>query len=676
MSWILRLEDQRTLRDPAPPPPAPVVQKRRVVPAPPPPVPDLLPLLSDREARVRRRAALAVGRVGLAVGVKPLAALLATDGEAEVRQMGAFALGLLGRKEAIEPLRAALNDRSPLVQGRAAEALSFLGDATSAPAIGAVVAAAIQAGALAGIAPDDVEETHAPAVEAFRLGVLALGRLKAYDALASALLDGSGGPKVAWWPVAAAFQRVEDRRALGVLTALARGESRVGRGFAAKGLGALKDPAAIDVLSELAQGWRTDSRSAVSAVRALAQIADPRAATVIVRLLQERALDPLLLVEAVSAAGTVRATAATDRLLDLVSHPVPPVRAAALRSIRAIDPEGFVRILSALDPDPHWSVRAALASTLGTLEPAQALPRLTLMLKDQDLRVIPSVLSALRTVKAPGIEQVLLQWLKHEDVVIRAAAATGLGELKPAGGETALVAAWRASAGDAEYTARGAILAALGKYGRPAAEATLREGLTDKDFAVRVRAASVLAPMVPAEDVAAAIRPAPLRHPPEYYASPELVAPTVSPHLYIETDRGTIEIELAVLDAPGTCASFTAIAERGFFNGLSIHRVVPNFVVQDGDPRGDGEGGPGFTIRDELSERPYLRGTVGLALDWPETGGSQFFITHSPQPHLDARYTVFGRVVAGIEVVDALQPLDVIRRVRVWDGKAMTGGRD
>ena len=77
--------------------------------------------------------------------------------------------------------------------------------------------------------------------------------------------------------------------------------------------------------------------------------------------------------------------------------------------------------------------------------------------------------------------------------------------------------------------------------------------------------------------------------------------------------------------------------------------------MQDGDPRGDGEGGPGYTIRDELNKRPYLRGTVGMALDGKDTGGSQYFLTHSPQPHLDARYTVFGRVVKGIEVLDTLQ---------------------
>ena len=85
-------------------------------------------------------------------------------------------------------------------------------------------------------------------------------------------------------------------------------------------------------------------------------------------------------------------------------------------------------------------------------------------------------------------------------------------------------------------------------------------------------------------------------------------------------------------------------ARRNFLGGTALHRVVPDFVVQDGDPRGDGEGGPGYTIRDEINQRPYLRGTVGMALDWEDTGGSQFFITHAPQPHLDGRYTVFGRV--------------------------------
>jgi cyclophilin family peptidyl-prolyl cis-trans isomerase len=171
-------------------------------------------------------------------------------------------------------------------------------------------------------------------------------------------------------------------------------------------------------------------------------------------------------------------------------------------------------------------------------------------------------------------------------------------------------------------------------------------------------------------DTAAAMRPAPQR-PMDEATRQALLAPPFSPHAFIQLDRGAIEIELAITDAPLTVTNFIELARKGFFNGTAIHRVVPDFVVQDGDPRGDGEGGPGFTLRDELNELPYLRGTVGMALDWKDTGGSQFFITHSPQPHLDARYTVFGRVVNGIEIVDRVQPWDVIRRVQIWDGKTL-----
>ena len=134
-------------------------------------------------------------------------------------------------------------------------------------------------------------------------------------------------------------------------------------------------------------------------------------------------------------------------------------------------------------------------------------------------------------------------------------------------------------------------------------------------------------------------------------------------------------MELDVLDAPLTVDNFIALARKGYFDGLTFHRVVPNFVIQGGDPRGDGDGGPGHSIRDELNQEPYLRGAVGMALAWRDTGGSQFFITHSPQPHLDARYTVFGRVVAGMDVVDRITQGDVMTRVRVWDGGEAGGER-
>ncbi|OFV91894.1 MAG: hypothetical protein A3G76_09125 [Acidobacteria bacterium RIFCSPLOWO2_12_FULL_65_11] len=157
--------------------------------------------------------------------------------------------------------------------------------------------------------------------------------------------------------------------------------------------------------------------------------------------------------------------------------------------------------------------------------------------------------------------------------------------------------------------------------------------------------------------------------PADGYQLTRLVSPPYSTQAYIDTDRGTIQIELAMIEAPLTVENFVTLARSGFFNGRTFHRVVPDFVIQSGDPRGDGEGGPGYTIRDEMNERLYLRGAVGMALDpWPDTGGSQFFVVHSPQPHLDAKYTLFGRVVSGMEIVDRIEQGDLIRRVRVWDG--------
>jgi cyclophilin family peptidyl-prolyl cis-trans isomerase len=131
----------------------------------------------------------------------------------------------------------------------------------------------------------------------------------------------------------------------------------------------------------------------------------------------------------------------------------------------------------------------------------------------------------------------------------------------------------------------------------------------------------------------------------------------------IHTAKGAITMELYPQDAPITVDSFVTLARKGYFNNLTFHRVVPNFVIQGGDPRGDGEGGPGYQIRCEVNMRPYVRGAVGMALSGKDTGGSQFFITHSPQPHLDGGYTVFGQVTGGMEVVDRITRSDRIDKV-------------
>jgi cyclophilin family peptidyl-prolyl cis-trans isomerase/HEAT repeat protein len=681
LAWILQLEDQRLLRiEPVAPVAPPVVPGRRraVLPvAPPPAPPDLVTLVADTEARVRRRAALAIGRVGLREGVPPLVIALG-DPDPEVREMAAFALGLIADPSAVAPLTTALTDTAPLVRGRAAEALGLIAakDAAglaaakdAAAAVGRMAAEYAGRPAVAAMTPDE-ETSAAPEAQAFRLGLCALVRLHAYEPLASAALDGSGRPVTNWWPVAYALQRINDRRAAPALVQLLGTPGKYTASFAARGLGALKDASFVESLLPLAAAPQTPLEVRISVIRALAELGDPRAAEPLVRIASDGQADPNLRLEAVSALGTLRLASGLPIVQDLMSDAWPAMRIAALRAAAAIDPESFLLVLSGLDPDPQWSVRAALAGLVGTLPLDIAVPRLEAMLHDEDQRVLPSVLNALVRVRAPDAAAAVMARVKEPDFVVRATVAHLIGQLQPAGGAEALKELYRMSRADAAYDARAAALAALAEYGPAAATETVKDALTDRNWPMRLRAVALLAKLDPAGDYRLAVRPAPPTALGSY-DDPLLISPAYSPHVFIETAKGTIEIELAVLDAPATSRNFMALARKGFFNGLQIHRVVPNFVVQDGDPRGDGEGGPGYTIRDELNERPFVRGTVGMALAGPDTGGSQFFIAHSPQPHLDAKYTVFGQVVNGMSVVDRIQQRDVIQRVRVWDGKTM-----
>ncbi len=128
------------------------------------------------------------------------------------------------------------------------------------------------------------------------------------------------------------------------------------------------------------------------------------------------------------------------------------------------------------------------------------------------------------------------------------------------------------------------------------------------------------------------------------------------PVVVIETDMGKITVELYPDVAPRHVENFIKLAREGFYNGLTFHRVIPGFMIQGGDPRGDGTGGPGYTIPPEISARRHIRGSLAMArrAGDPNSSGSQFYICISPQPHLDGQYTVFGQVISGMDVVDRI----------------------
>jgi peptidylprolyl isomerase len=192
----------------------------------------------------------------------------------------------------------------------------------------------------------------------------------------------------------------------------------------------------------------------------------------------------------------------------------------------------------------------------------------------------------------------------------------------------------------------------LAKIADTSAAAALRTVLSSGDPPASLAAATALKALTGESHPAATAGSAPLRSDFDFdylESLPETIG------VALRTGKGEILIELYRDAAPFTIMSMLKLAEgKGFYKGLIFHRVVPNFVIQGGDPRGDGWGGPGYSVRSEFSPLSYVAGTVGIASAGKDTEGSQFFITHSPQPHLDGRYTIIGRVVGGMEVVDRI----------------------
>jgi len=154
----------------------------------------------------------------------------------------------------------------------------------------------------------------------------------------------------------------------------------------------------------------------------------------------------------------------------------------------------------------------------------------------------------------------------------------------------------------------------------------------------------------------------------QWDSSPEMQIDTNKKYMAeIETNKGVIELELYPNHAPKTVNNFVFLAKKGFYDGLLFHRVISNFMIQGGDPTGSGAGGPGYSFEDEVADNPltHERGVISMANAGPNTNGSQFFITHSPQPHLNGKHTVFGKVVSDQNVVDSIQQGDKMEQVKI-----------
>jgi cyclophilin family peptidyl-prolyl cis-trans isomerase/HEAT repeat protein len=666
---------------------------------------DLRNLFSARNAAVRSRAALAAGRIGAEDAIADLIRLLNHDDEYYVRAMAAFALGEIESSLGGDALVTTLKEsREPLVRARAVEALGKIAAAlpkeqeARAHELGGAILEPLTLEARRRSAPDRLT---------ILLGLTAALRAKP--------------PKAG--PIVAEFLHYADPRiradAANTLARLKLNDGNeqlrklltgdpdpIVRANAARVLGATEDKASFDPLLDRALKDK-DSRVRVSAIRALASLKDARATEPLFQRSKELAKQDLRtrppqvneVLEIATTLGRVlqgtgdKETLSLFRHLILIffQHTAPEVDIAFAR----ISPGNYLAILGTSDKRKvqeamllNWRAGSGIAQGLGEIASlaettktraemaklAQDTLRAMLDYRNSGLTIntlvavhseyaIPDVLRALAAFKSKDLAEVLRNHLKESDVIIRATAAELLGELPPDETNTrALEAALPVALTDRELNdAALAILDSLAKQKSPQANEAIKTALDSQDYLVR-RKAMTLLKANGAGDFSARIGKVQTRNTTaDYERAIARMGKAVT--AIVTTTNGSFTINLLPDQATMNVDNFILLAKRKYFDGITVHRVVPNFVIQDGDPRGEGNGGPGYQIRCEINQVPYERGAVGMALSGKDTGGSQWFVTHSPQPHLDGGYTVFGNVITGIDTVDAIVRGDVIRSI-------------
>jgi cyclophilin family peptidyl-prolyl cis-trans isomerase/HEAT repeat protein len=642
---------------------------------------------------VRRRAILALGRIGSPAAVTRLVDRLSLDLNPEMRALAAFALGEIESHYAAPDLLARLDpttETSAEVRARAVEALGKIAsNKNSAEALGKFGVGSIR-DAIVHQLPDPSQPPSDDARRIASMALTALLRIKqssTVEAIAAQLRSPSPDLR---WQAANALARIREGIAWAApaLLPLLADKDPLVRAHVARAISLTGDKRALDPVIGLLGD--SDERVIASAINALGVMGDPRA------------VDPLTSLGARLLAGyrafdrEKEGVPTQQNLLLLIASSLgsikdprglaflKPFRAAHARigsspeveiAIAKMGEAAFFDVPETLKlARDDWRAVAAYAQGLGELGGERAKKLLLDLLSGQpDHRAVSDILKAMKQAKVEGLNAILTGQLKVQDVVVRATAATLLGELQDDsdGVITALGEAFKTARADKANDARLAILDAADKLKHPMNIQALSDPTRDEDYIVRRHALELLRqPNQEALSIKLTVGKVETGHDKAYWRRMgQLAESSKKPTAIIHTRKGDIRIELFNSDAPMTVDNFIQLSKRGFYDGLSFMRVVPNFVIQGGDPRNDMEGGPGHQIRCEINQRPYLAGTVGMALSGKDTGGSQFFITHSPQPHLDGGYTVFGQVVAGMEVLNRIARGDRIEKVEIVEPK-------
>ncbi|HEY6806407.1 MAG TPA: peptidylprolyl isomerase [Pyrinomonadaceae bacterium] len=663
-------------------------------------------LLTSQNAAVRSRAALAAGRIGNEGALAELSNILANDKDQNVRAMAAFAIGEVESINGANALLNALASESSEVRARAIEGLGKI--AAALPRDQQTRQTQLAAGILEAVKTETAKA--APDRLVLLLGATAILRSRpaAAGPILTTLLTNKDARIRTDAANALARLRLKDGNTQLLELVTSDPDPNV-RANAARVLGATEEKSAYDKLIASATQDK-DARVRVSAIRALVTLKDPRAADVLVKYgksITDRVLKGLPvelneLLEIANALGRLLTGTANRVALDWLNqgeadlnHSAPELDLALVR----ISPDEYLASFGADEGAAkrnvqetlilHWRSGSSIAQALREIaalpdttpnkgklmKSAQSLLQAMLDYKNSGVKInsllplhteygIPDVLRAYAAFKPDDIETILRANLEDNDVIVRATAAELLGEL-PASDENTriLAAALPRAMNDDLNDAVLSIIDSLAKQKNPAANDALKSALQSNDRLVRQKAATALQANK-VGDFSAQVGLVQTKNKlADYQRALARIGKTV--RAVVTTTKGSFTIELLPKDAPLTVDNFVQLARRGYYRGIVFHRVVPNFVIQDGDPRGDGNGGPGYTIRCEVNEVPYDRGAVGMALSGKDTGGSQWFVTHAPQPHLDGGYTVFGRVISGMNVVDNIVRGDVIRSITI-----------
>jgi HEAT repeat protein/cyclophilin family peptidyl-prolyl cis-trans isomerase len=630
--------------------PAAHAQASRTTAAAPSPQVARIRTITDREAR---RDTTDLGR------------WLHEDGSAAARAAAAVALGRIQNRGSVPALARALDDRVADVRREAAFALGLVGDSTAAPALERRLAVETEPRtrdaliAALGMAGDKTAgPSLARSLRAKRpgeRGAAALAAARLRDSTLVATLVGAtkdASPEVRW-RVAYALGRIGDPAGAPALRTLSSDKIEIVRAMAARGLGDVGDstagPRLVSLLGDTA--WRVR----VNAAHALGALHARRDARSLVPLLRDP--QPHVRWEAAASLGLVGDSTAISRLQAALDDSATGViHAAAISMLQIYGERAIPAIAPAIDLLPGY-LRSSLVEALGPVSGPLALE--TLLARARDSTDAPQAAGAAsglakRPADAAASIPVLRGLLGSRDFTVVCSAAEALGTLGDSASVPALAGLLQRSGNPEASDVRTSAATALASLKTGPALDALRPARSDPERRVREIATTALG--LPPDSIAA--EPAP-----QLRVDPIPNQPAVS--ATVETSRGTVRIVFDPKAAPRTVENFARLARSGYFDGLVFHRVVPNFVVQDGCPRGDGWGGPGYAIPCEYNALPYETGTVGMALSGKDTGGSQWFITLSPQPRLEGRYTVFGKVATGLDVVERLMPGDRILKISI-----------